>query len=171
MIYRSISGYTKKYAQWIAKECNADIYDAKEFNTQKLSDYSTIIFGGSLHAVGINGIARIKENLPKLTNKKIVIFTVGASPPKEGIIREIMDNNFSTNEQGNLKLFYLRGGFDFNKLDFTNKVIMELFRVRLSLKKNKSSDEIGLLAAYSKPMDFVRKENIKQLVDYVKSAD
>jgi menaquinone-dependent protoporphyrinogen IX oxidase len=171
VIYRSISGYTKKYAQWIAKECNADIYDAKEFNTQKLSDYSTIIFGGSLHAVGINGIACIKENLPKLTNKKIVIFTVGASPPKEGIIREIMDNNFSTNEQGNLKLFYLRGGFDFNKLDFPNKIIMALFRVRLTLKKNKSSDEMGMLTAYSKPMDLVRKENIKQLVDYVKSAD
>lgn len=170
VIYRSISGYTKKYAEWIAKECNADIYDAKEFSAQKFSDYSTIIFGGSLHAVGINGIKLVKENLPKLTDKKIVVFAVGASPPKEGIVSEIMDNNFSANEQGNLKLFYLRGGFDFNKLDFPNKVIMTLFRVRLSPKKNKSSDEIGMLAAYSKPMDFARKENIKQLVDYVKSA-
>ena len=170
VIYRSTSGFTKKYAEWIAKECNADIYDAKEFSVQQLSDYSTIIFGGSLHAVGINGIKLVKQNLPKLTDKKIVVFAVGASPTKEGILSEIMGNNFSSNEQGNLKLFYLRGGFDFKKLDFSNKVIMALFRVRLSLKKNKSSDEIGMLAAYSKPMDFARKENIKQLVDYVQSA-
>jgi menaquinone-dependent protoporphyrinogen IX oxidase len=167
VIYRSISGFTKKYAEWIAKECNADIYDAKEFSAQKLSEYSTIIFGGSLHAVGITGIKLVKENLPRLTNKKIVVFAVGASPPKEGIVSEIMGNNFSSDEQSNLKLFYLRGGFDFDKLDFSNKVIMALFKVRLRLKKNKSSDEIGMLAAYSKPMDFTRKENIKQLVDYV----
>jgi len=170
VIYRSISGFTKKYAEWIAEECNADIYDAKEFDAQKLSDYSTIIFGGSLHAVGINGIKLVKENLPKLADKKIVVFTVGASPPSESLVSEIMNNNFSSDEQGNLKLFYIRGGFDFDKLDFSNKVIMALFRVRLSLKKKKSSDEIGMLAAYSKPMDFARKENIKQLVDYVKST-
>jgi flavodoxin len=170
VIYRSISGFTKKYAEWIAKECNADIYDAKEFSAQKLSEYSTIIFGGSLHAFGITGIKLVKENLPKFTNKKIVVFTVGASPPKEGIVSEIMGNNFSSDEQSNLKLFYLRGGFDFDKLDFPNKVIMALFKVRLRFKKNKSSDEIGMLAAYSKPMDFTRKENIKQLVDYVQST-
>ncbi len=122
-----------------------------------------------MHAVGINGIKLIKENLPKLTQKKIVVFAVGASPSNEDTINEIMDNNFSANEQGNLKLFYLRGGFDFNKLDFPNKVIMTLFRVRLSLKKNKSSDEKGVLAAYSKPKDFAKKENIIKLIDYVKS--
>ena len=53
-----------------------------------------IIFGGSLHAVGINGIKLIKENLSLLADKKIIVFAVGASAPKEGIVDEIRKRNF-----------------------------------------------------------------------------
>lgn len=168
--YQSTSGFTKKYAEWIAQEFEADLFEARNTDTKKLSEYSTIIFGGSLHAVGIKGIKLIKKALPRLTDKKIVVFAVGASPPKEGIVEEIMKNNFSINSQDSFKLFYLRGGFDFSKLDLQNKIIMTLYRARLSVKKKKSADEIGMLAAYSKPMDFTRKENLRQLIEYVKST-
>jgi hypothetical protein len=80
-----------------------------------------------------------------------------------------MKKNFSKVKENNVKLFYLRGGFDFKKLDLSNKILMALFRVRLSLKSNKSPDEKGMLAAYSKPMDFARRENIKQIIEYTQS--
>ena len=37
------------------------------------------------------------------------------------------------------------------------------------IKRYKTSDEQGMLAAYSKPMDFTKKENIKGLLEYVHS--
>jgi hypothetical protein len=127
-----------------------------------------IIFGGSLHVVGINGIKLIKENLSLLADKKIIVFAVGASAPKEGIVDEIRKRNFD-GEQKNLKLYYLRGGFNFSKLDFSNKVLMALFRVKVSMKRKKTPDEKGMLAAYSKPIDCTRKENVKEIVEYVQS--
>ncbi len=166
VVYRSISGFTKKYAEWIAQECKADLFEASTISSEKLSEYSLIIFGGSLHAVGINGLKLIKESLPKLTDKKIIVFAVGASPPKEGILTEIFERNFSGMNTGNLKLFYLRGGFNFGKLDLTNKILMALFRVRVSLKTKKTPDERGMLAAFPKPIDCTRLENIRELVDY-----
>ncbi|MGD6852450.1 MAG: flavodoxin domain-containing protein [Candidatus Bathyarchaeia archaeon] len=169
VVYRSISGFTRKYAEWLAEELHADLFDARKVDAKKLSEYSLIIFGGSLHAVGISGVSLIKDNLPSLADKKIIVFAVGASPSKEGIIEEIRENNFSEQQQGNLKLFYLRGGFNYGKLDFGNKVLMAFFRVRLAFKKNKTPDEKGMLAAYAKPMDFTRKENIREIVDYAKS--
>jgi menaquinone-dependent protoporphyrinogen IX oxidase len=167
VVYRSISGFTKKYAEWIAQECKADLFDARTISTEKLLEYSIIIFGGSLHAVGINGLNLVKESLPKLMDKKIVVFAVGASPPTEGILSKILERNFSGIDTGNLKLFYLRGGFNFGKLDLTNKILMALFRVRISFKKKKTPDEKGMLAAYSKPIDCTRRENIRELVDYI----
>ena len=68
-----------------------------------------------------------------------------------------------------LSCFIFGGGFKFSKLDFTNKIIMAFFRVKLSLTKNKTPDERGMLAAYSKPIDCTRKENIKGIVEYVQS--
>ena len=149
VVYRSISGFTKKYAEWIAEEIKADLFEAKEIRAEKLCAYDLIIFGGSLHAVGINGVKLLKKNLAQLVDKKIVVFAVGASPPKECIVDEILKNNFSDEEQKNIKLFYLRGGFKFSKLDFTNKIIMAIFRVKLSLTRNRTPDERGMLAAYS----------------------
>jgi menaquinone-dependent protoporphyrinogen IX oxidase len=168
VVYRSLSGFTEKYSQWIAEELKADLFDAREIQGQKLGEYDVIIFGGSLHAVGINGIRILKENLSVLADKKIIVFAVGASAPKEGIVDEIRERNFY-GEQKNLRLYYLRGGFNFSKLDFSNKVLMALFRVRVSMKRKKTPDEKGMLAAYSKPIDCTRKENIKEIVEYVQS--
>jgi flavodoxin len=170
VVYRSISGFTKRYATWIAEDLKADLYDAREADIEKLLEYDLIVFGGSLHAVGINGIKIIKDNISKLANKKVVIFAVGASTFKENILEEIKSRNFSAEECKAFKFFYLRGGFVYDKLDLANKILMTLFRVRIKLKKNKTPDEKGMLMAYAHPLDCAKKENIREIVEYVLSA-
>lgn len=169
IIYKSISGFTKKYAGWIAQELRADLLEAKKTDIDKLLKYDIIIYGGSLHATGIIGVNIIKNNLNKLRDKNILIFTTGASPPKESRISMVRDHNFSVEEQKQIQFYYFRGGFDFNKLNFTNKILMTLFKWKTQLKQDKTSDEKGMLAAYSKPMDFTKKENVRELLEYVHS--
>lgn len=168
VIYRSVSGFTKKYAQWIAGELTADFCDARKIDIKKLLGYDIIIFGGGLHAVGINGVGIIKDNLPLLLDKKVVVFAVGASQPSEGIVEEVSKRNFPDQPE-NLKLFYLRGGFDYDKLDSKNKVLMTLFKAKLKTKKDKTADEEGMLAAYYTPLDCTSRENVAELVAYVKA--
>jgi len=38
-----------------------------------------------------------------------------------------------------------------------------------SAKRNRSADEKGMLAAYSRPADFTRTEHFNELVEYVRS--
>jgi menaquinone-dependent protoporphyrinogen IX oxidase len=169
VVYKSISGFTKKYAEWIAEELEADIFKREGISVDKLLEYNTIIYGGSLHAVGITGINIIKKDPGKLKDKNIIVFVTGASPFREELIDEIKQKNFKDEEKENIKLFYFRGGFDFNKLNFINKIIMILFKWKLQSSRNKTPDEKGMLAAYEKPVDFTKKENIKELIDYVNS--
>jgi len=168
VVYRSISGFTKKYAQWIAEDLKADLFEAREIDAQKLAGYDLIVFGGSLHAVGINGLKLLRKKV-HLSERRLVVFAVGASPPKSGIVDEVWRNNFSNEEKNTVKLFYLRGGFNYHNLDRPNKLIMALFRVSLFFKRKKTSDERGMLAAFSKPIDCTKKENITELVGYVRS--
>ena len=95
VIYKSTSGFTKKYAEWIAEELKADILSAKDFDAASSESYDLIVFGGCLHAVGISGLKCITENLGKLSEKEIIVFAVGASPPTEKVLEEVRDNNFS----------------------------------------------------------------------------
>lgn len=171
VLYRSISGFTQRYAEWIAEELEANLVDIRRFSAGKFPEYDVIVFGGSLHAVGINGIKIIKENLSTLADKKIVVFAVGASPPKQNVEEEIKKANFSAEMQKSIILFYLRGGFDYNKLYRSNKISMTLYKARLSAKKNKTVDEKEMLDVYSKPVDFTKKENIEDIIGYIKSFD
>lgn len=169
VIYKSTSGFTKKYAQWIAQSLNCDLLDRKQADLKKILDYDIIIYGGNLHAVGISGVDIIRKNLPRLKEKTIVIFATGASPSRPGISSEVLSRNFSSDEQNQITFFYFRGGFDYNKLDLVNKAIMTLMKWKIKSKKEWNSDEKGMMEAFSNPFDFTDKENLKELLEFIHS--
>lgn len=171
VIYKSKTGFTKKYAEWIAEELSADIFDVSKVNIHRLNKYDTIIYGGSLYAVGIIGIRLIRKNINKLKDKKLVVFATGASPSTDNVIKEVIDKNFSVDEQKHVKFFYLRGGFNYNKLNFFDKFLMTLLKWKIKKKNQEelSDDEIGMLAIYDKPVDFTDKKNIYKIITYVNS--
>ena len=173
VIYKSKTGFVKKYAQWLAEELSADIYELSQVNMDMLGDYDTVIYGGSLHAVGIIGIDFIKKNIDRLKDKKVVVFAVGASPSSEEVINEVIDSNIPREQQDRIRFFYLRGGFNYKKLPFGDKLLMSLLKMKIKRKKRQGKalnrDEKGMLAAYDRPVDFTKKEYIEGIVNYLKS--
>lgn len=171
VVYKSKTGFTKKYAKWIAEVLSADIFDASEVNVNMLITYDTIIYGGSLYAVGINGVKLITQNIKRLKDKKVVVFATGASPSSENVINEVKDKNFTPEQQKYIKFFYLRGGFNYSKLNFFDKALMTLLKWKIKNKKQEelTPDEIGMLALYDKPVDFTMRKNIDRIITYVNS--
>jgi hypothetical protein len=104
-----------------------------------------------------------------LADKKILVFASGASPFREEVYDEVINKNFTLEQQELIKFFYLRGGFDFNKLKLRHKVVMKGMKMHLLKKDELTEDEAGMLAAFDKPVDFISKENAQELIDYVKS--
>lgn len=169
VIYQSKTGFTRKYAQWIAEELGADLYSKADVRAEDLGAYDIVVYGGGLYAVGINGIKFIKRNLDKLKGKKVAVFACGCTPTREETTGEIRDMNFSLEEQEYIEFFYLRGGFNYSKLTVWDKILMTLLKLKLKTRRNPSADERGMLAVYARPADFTSKKNIADLVDYLKS--
>jgi len=167
VLYKSISGFTKTYAEWISEKLGADCKKIDEIRKLPLQHYDTVIFGGSLHAAGINGYKQFRKYVPSIGPGKIVIFAVGASPAKEGITDEIKAANLTTHAERSIPIFYLRGGFDYSKLNTSNKILMKLLKWKLQLKKERSPDEKGMLAAYDKAVDATDPEAVLPLFRYV----
>ena len=168
VIYKSKTGFVKKYAEWIAEELAADLFEASKVTSDMLAAYDIVIFGGGMYAVGINGVKLISKNFDNLKTKKVVVFATGASPAREEVIHEVLDKNFTSEQQKYIKFFYLRGGFDYSKLSLLNKVLMKMLKWKLKRKTKLTPDERGMLAAYDTPVDFTRKKNIGELIAYVK---
>ncbi|MDF2984560.1 MAG: flavodoxin [Eubacterium sp.] len=172
VVYRSKSGFTKQYAQWIAEELKADIFEAQKVSAEMLKTYDKIVYGGGLYAVGINGLKLITRNLDRLEGKKIAVFATGATPPRKEDIEKVRDMNFTPLQQKQTGFFYLRGGFDYSKLKLIDKILMNMLKLKIKGKKKTTQlepDEIGMLAAYDKPVDFSRKKNIEELIAYINS--
>ncbi|NLY76426.1 MAG: flavodoxin [Firmicutes bacterium] len=173
VIYKSKTGFTQKYAEWIAEDLSADLFEVSKVNSSTLTKYDTIIYGGSLSATGIIGVKFLKKNIDKLMDKRVIVYACGASPPNEDVLNEVMTHNFTSDQQKHIKVFYVRGGFNYNKLPPFDKVLMTLFKWKIilkkSIKKKLNSDEIGMLEAYNKPVDFTERSNIEQIVTYINS--
>jgi len=171
VIYKSKTGFTKKYAEWIAEKLSADIVNVSEVTTNMLTAYDTVIYGGGLYIIGINGVKFITQNIDNLKDKKVVVFATGATPSREEAISEVRDKNFTFEQQKHIQFFYLRGGFDYSKLKPFDKVLMILLKWKMKMKREKelTPDERGMLASYDKPVDFTRKKNIDEIIAYVKS--
>ena len=167
VVYRSKSGYTKKYAGWIAEAVHADLCEGKNMTLNKLRPYDTVIYGAALYATGINGIKTIKKYLDDLKQKQLIVFTLGATPVRPEIFEEVKNNNFTAEQQKQIRFFMLRGGFDFNKLTIRDKFLMTLLKMKLTNKKELNADERGMLAAYSQPMDFTNIKKIKPIIDAI----
>jgi len=167
VVYKSKAGFAKQYAEWIAKELTADLFEASAVSINELTAYDTVIYGGGLYAVGINGVKLITKNLDKLKGKKVVVFATGASPGREEVINEVRNNNFTPEQQKQISFFYLRGGFDYNRLNTVDKLLMILLKWRLRRKKQLTPDERGMLNAYDTPVNFTRKNHIDELISYV----
>ncbi len=171
VLYRSIYGFTKIYAQWIAEELGTDLLDGREIEPQALIGFNLIIFGGSLDNGRINGIDIIKHNFAALAGKRIIIFATGGAQAREGITGEILAANFSEKQQKLLRLFYLRGSFDFSKLGAKDKILIICWKWWLQMKRIEDLRPVDkdLLAAYANPVNGMNKDNIRTLVDYARS--
>ena len=167
--YKSKSGFTKKYANWIAEELFADVYEASNVTPEMLKKYDTIIYGGGIYAASINGLDIVKKNMDILDGKNIVVFATGASPSREEVVSQVRDKNFSLEEQKNIEFFYFQGGFDYDKLTLFDKFIMTLMKWSLKIKQRRTPDEEGMLAAYETPVDFTKKSNVERLTAFVKA--
>ena len=167
LTYKSNYGATKKYAQWIAEDLGADIFEVSEVKPQMLLDYDVVIYGGGLYAGQINGVKFVAEN----PVKKLVVFTVGLADPMITDYSTHLSNNFESKQLAELTVFHLRGAIELKKMGFSHKAMIEI--VKQLVKSKKASDMSGAEKAIAEltgeSVDFVDRGSILPIVEYVRS--
>jgi menaquinone-dependent protoporphyrinogen IX oxidase len=170
VLYKSKYGSCEKYARWIAEDTGADIFDISSFDTERLCNYDVVVFGGSLYAVGIIGLSVIKRNFDRLRDKKMIVFSVGASTAHLEVIEEVKNNNFTGEMKEKVEYYHFRGAFDYKRLNFVDRILMCLLKKKLLRKQKKASltnDEKGMLASYSTPVNWTNRKSIAPLVESI----
>jgi menaquinone-dependent protoporphyrinogen IX oxidase len=168
VIYKSKTGFTEGYAEWIGEALGCPVKTADSVKTKDLTGYDTIIYGGGVYASSISGVKLITKNLDALKDKNLVVWANGARAVTDEWIKELKENNFKGEQAERIKFFYMRGGLDYNKLGTASKIIIKGVSKMMENEKNADSDN-PFKGDLKEIKDFRTKENIQDLVAYVKS--
>lgn len=168
VIYNSQTGFTKRYAQWIAEAAQADCMEFSLAKKKNLDAYEAIIFGGWACGGSISKISWFKSNIDKWTNKKLIAFCVGGSPIDSPEIEPALKRNFNELELKKVNIFYCPGGFNYEKMPASSKLMMKMFIKMLKAKKDKSKTEQEMIKMISSSYDISDKKYIEPILQCLK---
>ena len=171
VIYTSQTGFTKRYAEWISEELNADIYDLKDVK-KKTNDffetYEAIIYAGWCMAGMVVKVKWFFERAAYWKNKKLSIVAVGASPNENPEVDEFLNNLLTDEQRPLIRAFYCQGGINYDKMKFPSRTAMKMFANSLKNNKKSSEDDKKKGEMISKSYDISDKRFIETVVDYVR---
>lgn len=116
VVYQSKTGFTEKYAQWIAKELRCEAKRVKTVTEQDIASSDIVIHGGWILGGMINGLEKVR----KMSPRQLVVFGVGSM--EEGREEE---NIIALNHLEETPFFYMRGGMDPKKMGFFQRMTVK----------------------------------------------
>ena len=141
--YTSKTGFTKKYAEWIAEDLGCEAIEAAQ--VKNIGEYDLIIHGGWIFGGMISGL----ENMKKQNPKKLITFGVGFTR-EDNYVNTVRE----TNHTEDIPTFYYVGGMNPKKLNFFMRFIVKM------VTKNTPKYE-----------DDTDRNAISDLVEYVKTLN
>lgn len=164
VVYNSQTGFTEKYAQWIAESASADCLPLSAAKKQDMDTYEAIIFGGWACAGRISKLDWFTNHIDKWQGKKLIAFCVGGSPIDNPEIGPFLRKNFSDSQWGRVHVFYCPGGFNYDKMAVPSKLMMKMFVKSLEAKKDKTEAEQEMVKMISASYDISDRKYIEPIL-------
>mgnify|MGYP005808195275 FL=1 len=171
LIYGSHYGTTKQYAKELSRRTNIEAISFK--NIKEINDYDNIIYLGGLYAGGVLGMSKTIKKLNNTVNKKIIIVTVGLSDPMDEVNKNNIRNNIKKQVSKEIfekaKIFHLRGGIDYSKLNFKHKTMMKLLynAVKNLPKEKQTAEDRAMIETYNQKVNFVDFSSLDKIINEI----
>lgn len=173
VVYASKYGATERYARWLGEETGGDVLTLKEALSADLTGYDTIAVGGGLYAGGFAAAEFLKRRAAELKGFPVALFTVGLSDPADPAnaahIRAELARALPAGLLEGVKLFHLRGGMDYAKLNLPHRIMMAMFKKLMEKKAREegpTAESQGVLETYGKCVDFTEKTALTPLTAF-----
>lgn len=134
--------------------------------------YELVVHVGGLYAGGVKGLKHTVKLLPK--NTRLIIVTVGLADvlDKENTenIKRSIKKQIPSEIYNNSAIFHLRGGIDYDKLNFKHRAMMKLLYQSVKRKpaeEIKAEDRV-FIETYNKQVDFTDFDALNPIVKAMK---
>ncbi len=172
VVYKSQTGFTKKYAQWIAERAEGKaipVSEAKKLKKADLDQYDAIVYGGWCIAGQISGDAWLRKNYKDFTDKKLVLFACGASPEDYPDTQIFLQKTLNEEEKKYIKLFYCPGGLNYEKMNAGSKLAMKALVATIRANKKSTKEDLEAADIMSSNYDNTDEKHVEPIISYLYS--
>lgn len=172
IIYTSQTGFTRKYAGWLAERMNAELLELKEArkkNDAFFEPYEAIAYGGWAMA---GNLVKSKWFLNKALgwkDKRLAMFCVGGSPNDNPDVEVSLRNMLTDDQRKYIKAFYCQGGFNYEKMNGPSRLAIKMFVGALKKKKDATEAEKKMAEMISSSYDISDKKYIEPVAEYLET--
>ena len=189
VVYTSKYGAAKQYAEWLAEDLSCDIFEAKSIKKSDLENYDNIVYGGGVHAGGIEGWDSFRKIIKKYLDipyfnaidkegnfvqenyhplKKICCFAVGINVQNFEGRAELRNVNFDKRYLRPVTCFYLDGRYNPQEIKGADGLLMKYVRKLLNDKGlNMTPEEKELLKRIDEGCDLIDRSQIEQIKNFI----
>ena len=193
VVFKSKYGTAEKYARWIGEELDCPVKSIDEIRARDLEPYENIIYGGGVHAGGIEGFDVFRKWIKPILkdayydsfdvevnfkpeyykpSKKIVCFAVGINLQNFEARAELRKVNFDKKWLRPLTCYYLDGKYEPERVQGADKLVMRFTTKLLNDKGlNMTADERLLLERIEKGCDLIDRSQIMPIVEEFKAQE
>lgn len=164
IVYHSRTGFTRRYAQWLAQALDCPAVEFKDRNRQDFSLYGQLIWCDFFHAGGLMTLKWLKGQLPAWEDKRIAVLAVGACPPHTQDVEATLSRCLAGTD---LPGFYVQGGLNYEQMGLGARLMMWAFRKMVKKKEGPNSET---LQGVSHSFDAAAPAALTPIIHWAKDA-
>ena len=161
VVYTSKTGFTKQYAEEIAARLGCEALPAGNVPAARLAQADVVVYGGWIFAGKVSGLAKVRPQV----KGKLVVFAVGATHAAQMDLAPVRAANALTDEP----LFYLEGGFRFDRLGVFMRFMLKTVSKMAAKKENPTEQDRMMAGMNGANFDYYDADTVTPLVAAVQA--
>lgn len=144
IIYTSQTGFTQRYAGWLAARLNADVLETGEAQKKQkefFDQYQAVAYGGWVMAGKVTKLKWFLEQAAAWKGKKLAVFCVGGNPCGSPEAEGLLQNLLTGEQKKTIRAFYCQGGYNYAKMNTASRLLMKMMASALRKKKDATEEE------------------------------
>lgn len=165
IVYSSKCGHTKRYADWLKEDIDADVIALTSFAPNRMASYRLIIFACGVYGDKLSIMDFVKKNITSIPMQKTMVMAVSwyTNDSEEAKQKLIADNYPDQFKHNNVPLFVINSGIDKKLISPTDKVKLVAAKAMIDKKDGRTSDDINTLAIIKGYADQTSKDNLASI--------
>ncbi|SDU80055.1 Protoporphyrinogen IX oxidase, menaquinone-dependent (flavodoxin domain) [Arcanobacterium phocae] len=175
VIYSTVTGFARTYAQWIAEDLDADLYQIEELiplikqGQIKLASYDLIVYGAGVRMGVIRKFSKFRKLIKQAgiaTSKKTIVWANGGTPQHPDRDYRSASRTFNRVElaRGDYAYFYLEGGVRYEGLNPIEKGLLKTFAKRIQKYRSRGEWAVAVADHIAEGYDHTDRTAIAPLV-------